>query len=282
VALLKVHSLKAVNVDYNFCCDSVPILATETDQRWHNFSCLSCPQNASDRISSDMIFENFARGSMPPYPPRNSCQFASAGYFKWSKTFTSQKWVSHITLPCVDQKVKMHILMSYMSASLLQLLSVWTAHQMNTSQFTSALFRDDFKLGKLTVNLKGYNDSPVKNTGSYIMCLHHGNKKYRVLCKVTDSKGHMTLDRKEALVVEYVSFSKIQKQTVQAKIEFQSTTCVLIAGYYSTYTVGFLWSEKYAAQLQVLPVRFWSRCLADMGYLKLLWQTMTCHSHQRN
>ena len=60
----------------------------------------------------------------------------------------------------------------------------------------------DLKLGKPTVNLKGYNDSPVGNLGSCIVYLYHGNKIYRVLCEVADSKGHMTLGRKQALVME--------------------------------------------------------------------------------
>ena len=45
-----------------------------------------------------------------------------------------------------------------------------------------ALFGENLKLGKPTVNLKGYNDSPVENLGSYIVYLYHGNKMYRVLC----------------------------------------------------------------------------------------------------
>ena len=44
------------------------------------------------------------------------------------------------------------------------------------------------KLGKPTVNLKGYNDSPVGNLGSCIVYLYHGNKMYRVLCEVADTK----------------------------------------------------------------------------------------------
>ena len=79
-----------------------------------------------------------------------------------------------------------------------------------------ALFGEDLKLGKPTVNLKGYNDSPVGNLGSCIVYLYHGNKMFRVLCEVSESKGHMILGRKQALVMEYVSFPKIQKPAVQA------------------------------------------------------------------
>ena len=39
-----------------------------------------------------------------------------------------------------------------------------------------ALFGEDLKLGKPTVNLKGYNDSPVGNLGSCIVYLYHGNR----------------------------------------------------------------------------------------------------------
>ena len=76
------------------------------------------------------------------------------------------------------------------------------------------LFGDNLKLGKPTVNLKGYNDSPVENLGSCIVYLYHGNKIYRIY---TQSKGHMILGRNQALIMEYVSFPEIQKPAVQAK-----------------------------------------------------------------
>jgi len=82
-----------------------------------------------------------------------------------------------------------------------------------------ALFGDDLKMGKPTVNLKGYNDSPVENLGSCIVYLYHGNKRYRALCEVADSKGRMILGRKQALVMEYVSFPEIQEPAVQAKTD---------------------------------------------------------------
>jgi len=63
------------------------------------------------------------------------------------------------------------------------------------------------------------NDSPVGNLGSCIVYLYHGDKMYRVLYEVADSKGHMILGRKQALVMEYVSFSEIQKPAVQAKTD---------------------------------------------------------------
>jgi len=89
-----------------------------------------------------------------------------------------------------------------------------------------ALFREDFKLGNPTVNLKRYNDSPVENLGSCIVYLYHGNKVFRVLCEVADSKGHMILGRKQALVMEYVSFPEIQKPAVQAKTDRSIKTLV--------------------------------------------------------
>ena len=46
------------------------------------------------------------------------------------------------------------------------------------------------------LNLKGYKERPVENLGSCVFYLYHGNKMYRVLCKVTDSNGHMILGRK--------------------------------------------------------------------------------------
>ena len=82
-----------------------------------------------------------------------------------------------------------------------------------------ALFGNNLKLGKPTVNLKGYNDSPVENLDSCIVYLYHGNKIFRVLCEVADSKGHMILGRKQALIMEYVNFPEIQKPAVQAKTD---------------------------------------------------------------
>lgn len=77
------------------------------------------------------------------------------------------------------------------------------------------------KLGKPTVNVKGYNGSPGESLWSCIVYLYHGKKIYRVLCKVADSKGHRILCRKEALVMEYASFPfpEIQKPSVQAKTD---------------------------------------------------------------
>ena len=49
---------------------------------------------------------------------------------------------------------------------------------------------------------------------------------YRVLCEVADSKGHMILGRKQALVMEYVSFPEIQKPAVQGKTERSIKTLV--------------------------------------------------------
>ena len=76
------------------------------------------------------------------------------------------------------------------------------------------------------MNLKGYNDSPVENLGSCIVYLYHGNKMYRVLCEVADSKGHVILGRKQALDIEYVSFPEIQKPAVQAKTDRSIKTLV--------------------------------------------------------
>ena len=89
-----------------------------------------------------------------------------------------------------------------------------------------ALFGDDLRLGKPTVNLKGYNDSPVENLGSCVVYLYHGDKKYRVLTEVADSKGHMILGRKQALLMEYVSFPKIQQPDVQSKTDMSIKTVI--------------------------------------------------------
>ena len=82
-----------------------------------------------------------------------------------------------------------------------------------------ALFGADLRLGNPIVNLKRCNDSPVKNLGSCIVYLYHGNKTFRVLCEVADSEGHMILGRKQA-------FPEIQKPAVQAKTERSVKTLV--------------------------------------------------------
>ena len=58
------------------------------------------------------------------------------------------------------------------------------------------------------------------------MCLYHGNKVYRVLCEVGDSKDHMILGRKQAVVMECVSFPEIQKPSVQANTDRSIKTLV--------------------------------------------------------
>ena len=76
------------------------------------------------------------------------------------------------------------------------------------------------------MNLKGYNDSPVENLGSCIVYLHHGNKIFRVLCEVADSKDHLIQGRKQALIMAYVNFPEIQKTAVQAKTDRSIKTLV--------------------------------------------------------
>ena len=66
---------------------------------------------------------------------------------------------------------------------------------------------EDLKLGKGTVNLKGYNDIPVENWGPALCTFTVVTRcADRVSCEVIDSKGHMILGRKQALDMEYVSF----------------------------------------------------------------------------
>ena len=82
-----------------------------------------------------------------------------------------------------------------------------------------ALFGTDLKLGKPTVNLKGYNDSPVENLGSFSMYLYHGKQTYKVSCEVADSKGHLILGRQQVLLMGYVSFPGIQQPAVKTKVD---------------------------------------------------------------
>ena len=119
------------------------------------------------------------------------------------------------TVPFADQKVKMHVSMSY-KFSLKQLLDTGASCNILPLYKAKALFGEDLKLGKPTVNLKGYNDSPVGNLGSCIVYLYRGNKMYRVLSEVADSKGHMILGRKQVVPV-------IQKRT-QERITINGKT----------------------------------------------------------
>lgn len=56
--------------------------------------------------------------------------------------------------------------------------------------------------------------------------LNHGNKIFRGLCEVAESKGHLILGRKKELVMEYVSFPETQKPAVQAKTDRSIKTLV--------------------------------------------------------
>ena len=69
----------------------------------------------------------------------------------------------------------------------------------------------------MTVNLKGYNDSPVENLGSCSVYFNHGKRTYKVSFEVTDSKGHMILGRQQALLMGYVSFPEIQQPVVRSR-----------------------------------------------------------------
>ena len=82
-----------------------------------------------------------------------------------------------------------------------------------------ALFGDNLKLGPPTVDLIGYNDSPVKNLGSCVVFLYHGKETYRILCEVADSRGYMILGRQQALRMNYVKFPEIHKPAIKATAE---------------------------------------------------------------
>ena len=91
-----------------------------------------------------------------------------------------------------------------------------------------ALFGTNLKLGQPTVNLKGYNDSPVENLGSFSLYLYHGKQTYKVSCEVADSKGHMILGRQQALLMGYVSFPGIQQPAVKAKVDMMDIKLLFI------------------------------------------------------
>ena len=49
--------------------------------------------------------------------------------------------------------------------------------------------------------------------------LYHGNEKYKVLCEVADSSGHVILGRDQALMMKDVDLPQIQEPTINVKLE---------------------------------------------------------------
>ena len=76
---------------------------------------------------------------------------------------------------------------------------------------------ENIQLGPPMLNLIGYNDRPIKNLGSILVFLWHGNVKYKVLCEVADSSGYMILGRDQTLWMKDVEFPQIQEPMVNAK-----------------------------------------------------------------
>ena len=64
-----------------------------------------------------------------------------------------------------------------------------------------------------TVKLIVYHDSPIKNLGSIIVFLYHGNGKF----KVADSSGHMILGRDQALGMKFLISKSQQSMQNQRK-----------------------------------------------------------------
>ena len=81
------------------------------------------------------------------------------------------------------------------------------------------LFGENIQPGPPTVKLIGYNNRPIKNLGSIIVFLYHGNEKFKVLCEVADRNGHMILGRDQTSRMKYIDFPQIQEPIVNAKPE---------------------------------------------------------------
>ena len=64
------------------------------------------------------------------------------------------------------------------------------------------------------MNLRGYNNVPVKNFGSCILYLHHGEHIYKANFEVAESSGPVILGRQQALKMNYVQFPKIVKPVI--------------------------------------------------------------------
>ena len=67
MALLKVHLLKAVNVDYNFCQDSVLILSSYF---------LNSIMQVSCSLKEHVVYKL-------PYPTRNFCEIRNVNQNSW-------------------------------------------------------------------------------------------------------------------------------------------------------------------------------------------------------
>ena len=87
----------------------------------------------------------------------------------------------------------------------------------HTTLKSEDIFGENIQLGPSTVKLIGYNYSPIKNLGSIIVFLYHGNVTYKVLCKAIDSSGHMILGRVQAPRMKYIDFPQTQVPAVNAK-----------------------------------------------------------------
>ncbi|PFX23285.1 28S ribosomal protein S18b, mitochondrial [Stylophora pistillata] len=94
-----------------------------------------------------------------------------------------------------------------------------------------ALFGNDLKLGKPTVNLKGYNDSPVENLGSCIVYLYPGITHSR---KVTNILASRVITPITAELLRSVQYGKEQWLPLTMRNSLVSKIEVAIIDPYST------------------------------------------------
>ena len=99
-------------------------------------------------------------------------------------------------------------------------------------------FGKERKLGPLTVQLRGYNDSPIENLSSCIVFLILSNKKYRVLCKVTNNKGHIIFSREQSLKMKDMDFPSIYHANSQCKTRNHSQNSQMLAHQVTSQSSG--------------------------------------------
>lgn len=86
------------------------------------------------------------------------------------------------------------------------------------------LFGKSLKLDPPTLQLRSYNNVPVKNFGSCFLFLYHGEHVYKVKCEVAESNGPVILGREQALKMNYVQFLAITKPVISTAPAFMKKT----------------------------------------------------------
>lgn len=86
------------------------------------------------------------------------------------------------------------------------------------------LFGKRLKLDPPTLQLRVYNNVPVKNFGSCFLFLYHGERVYKVKFEAAESNDPVILGRDQALKMNYVQFPVITKPVISTAPAFIKKT----------------------------------------------------------